>query len=216
MSLWNETVGGYSVFNLSLNIAGLIDNKKNVALYILNEDKVKAKSTTITLKKEFKQEILQPIENTILNKAAQITGFLGLNTAYMSAEINEQSKLMEHPIEDGTVTADFKVRMPTEITVRITLPEQKYEDILAELKEYKDKGQMLYVETKYGNFKNMQIVSIPVQLTVENISRLTFSIKLKEVIIHQKVFGVANPADIKDTVTVNQGQASLVKQYMGA
>ena len=206
----DSLLGGTSVFNLALTAAGIIQNKKNVALYILNEKEIGGFSvmgkTYSVMAPAFKQEIFQPIKNATLNRAAQITGIFSLTTVYMSAEITQNSKLMEHPVEDGTVAADFKVRMPTEITVRITLPAEKYNDILADLQRYKDDGQMIYIETKFGNFKNMQIVSIPVNLTVDNVSRLTFSIKFKEVLLPQTAT-VFSPAGINDTDTVNLGTA---------
>lgn len=202
MSFENE-LGGISVFNLSLEVAGLLINKKNVALYIINDDKKN------TINKEFKQEILQPIKNATINKLAQVTGLFEANTVYMSAEINQNSKLMEHPVEDGTVCADYKVKMPTEITVKVTLPAQQYEDILNELQEYKDKGQMIYIETKFGNFRNMQIISIPVQLTVENISRITFSIKFREVLLPRRTDYIETLEE-QDKNTISSGTKALI------
>lgn len=197
---FEDKVGGFSVFNLGLNVAGILLNKKNVSLYIINEK---------DNNKEFKQEILQPIKNAVANKLQEITGLFELNTAYMNATIIQNSKLMEHPVEDGTVCADYKVKMPTEISIQIVLPAQMYEDIINEIQEYKDKGQMIYVETKYGGFKNMQIVNIPIQLKPDNISRLTLEIKFKQVLV-PKEKDYISPKDEEDTNTISSGTKALI------
>lgn len=169
----DEALGSISVFNLALNVAGIINNKKNVALYIIDEFN------------GAKREILTGSRG-ILGKVREVTTILGSNSIIMDAEVQEESKLTEQPLETGAVTSDYKIKMPTTISVTMVLPAYDYQDILAELKQYKDDAQMIYIETKYGNFKNMQIVSIPCNMNVENISRITFSIRFKEVIRAEK------------------------------
>lgn len=186
----DEMIGGISVFNLALNVAGIINNKKNVALYIIDE-------TTGA-----KREILTG-SSGILGTVREVTTILGSNSIIMDAEVQEESKLTEQPLETGAVTSDYKIKMPTIVTVTVVLPAQDYQDILAELQQYKDDAQMIYIETKYGNFKNMQIVGIPCRMTVENISRITFSIRFKEVLRASKELGIAQAYE--DQNTVNTG-----------
>lgn len=187
----DEMLGGISVFNLALNVAGIINNKKNVALYII-DDKTGAK-----------QEILTGSKG-IIGTVREITTLLGTNTMIMDAEVQQESKLTEQPLETGAVTSDYKIKMPTIVTVTVVLPAQDYQDILAELQQYKDDAQMIYIETKYGNFKNMQIVGIPCRMTVENISRITFSIRFKEVLRASKeLVGIAQAYE--DQNMVNTG-----------
>lgn len=200
----DEMLGGISVFNLALNVAGIINNKKNVALYIIDEET------------GAKQEILTGSKGNIGN-VREITTILGTNTTIMDAEVQEESKLTEQPLETGAVTSDYKIKMPTTITVTVVLPAQDYQDILAELKQYKDDAQMIYIETKYGNFKNMQIVGIPCRMTVENISRITFSIKFKEVLsVGKEKHPVAKQFADDDTIhTGNKYGIELPSSNMG-
>lgn len=187
----DEALGSISVFNLALNVAGIINNKKNVALYII-DDKTGAK-----------QEILTG-SSGVIGKIRDVTTIIGSNSIIMDAEVNEESKLTEQPLETGAVTSDYKIKMPTTITVTMVLPAYDYQDILAELKKYKDDAQMIYIETKYGSFKNMQIVGIPCNMNVENISRITFAIKFKEVLGADKD-KKRLAAGLSDYTTVNTG-----------
>ena len=162
----DSSISGVSVFNLALNVAGIILNKKNVALYILNEETGE------------KQDILGNKLGTIGDR----TNILGSNPSIMTAEIREQSTLTEQPLEDGKVQADNKIKMPTEIDVKITLPSFAYKGYIEKLKEYKDENQSIYIETKFANYRNMQIVGIPVTLNYETINRVTFTVRFKEVL----------------------------------
>lgn len=165
----DSSIAGVSVFNLALNVAGLIFNKKNVAIYKLKED-------------GGKEDILGNKLGVIGDK----TNVFGSNASIMTAEIREQSTLTEQPLEDGTVQADNKVKIPTEIDIKITLPFLVYKSYIEKIKEYKDNNQSLYIETKFANYKNMQIVGIPVMLNFENINRITFTVRFKEVLEAEK------------------------------
>lgn len=180
----DNLIPNVSVFNLALNVAGIINNKKNVAIYILDEQT------------GGKVDILAGAFGALSN----ITNILGQSPIIENAEIIETSKLAEHPLEDGKVTADTKVKMPTEITLKVVMPAVNYQDYIATIKEIKDKNQPLYVETKYGVFDNMQIVGIPVSLNVENISNITFSLKLREVLVAEdlSVMSYDKVANIND------------------
>lgn len=181
----DNLIPNVSVFNLALNVAGIINNKKNVSIYTLDE-------TTGA-----KTDILEGKFGLLSN----ITNILGQSPIIENAEIIETSKLAEHPLEDGKVTTDTKVKMPTEIAVKIVMPSANYQDYISAVKEIKDKNIPLYVETKYGVFDNMQIVSIPVSLTVENISNITFTLKLREVLVAEdlSVMSYDKVSNINDT-----------------
>ena len=185
--------GGVSVFNLALNVAGIIQNRKNVAIY------VQQKGTK-------GENILEGM----LGAVSSITGgssFLTGSGVIMSAEIVENSKLAEHPLEDGTVSADNKVLLPTEINIQITLQATDYKDIIAKIKDYKNNNIMIYVETKFGVYRNMQIVSIPTTLNADNISRITFSIKLREILVAENLVEMSadTVADVSNATSQNTG-----------
>lgn len=166
----DSLIGGVSVFNLALNVAGIINNKKNVAIYVKN--------------KETKRE--ENILEGNLGRFSGITGFASMiddSGIVMSAEIVENSKLAEHPLENGEILADNKIELPTEINIQITLQAQDYKDRLSQIRDYKNNNVMLSVKTKFGRYDNMQIISMPCNLNVDNINRVSFTLKLRQVIV---------------------------------
>ncbi|MBR2505366.1 MAG: hypothetical protein IKB70_00285 [Bacilli bacterium] len=189
----DNIVGVGSVFNLALNVAGIINNKKNVAIY-----------TSIKGQKGV---------NILEGKLSAISNVVGTNyflknqTAIMTAEIVESSKLSEHPLEDGKVFADNKIILPTEINIQIAIQSRDYKSIIDTIRDYKNNNIMLYVETKFGVYRNMQIIAMPATLNVENISSITFSIKLREVLVSQNLSSMTadTVADVSNATTQNIG-----------
>ncbi len=204
----DSLIGGVSVFNLALNVAGIINNKKNVAIYVIEENE--ENSATKQIKKTNILEGSLGRLGGMTNLASKIDG----SGFIMSADIVEQSKLTEHPLEDGKVVADNKVKMPTEITVRITLQSTDYKDKLNMLKKYKDDNQMLYVETKFGGYMNMQIVSMPCNLNATNVSRLTFDVRLREVLVLQDT--TKQTANENDANTIDTGTMTGITQTLNS
>lgn len=190
----DSAIGKVSVFNLALNVAGIINNQKNVALYIIDEESGKPINILEGNIGRF---------SGVVNFVSQIDD----SGIVMSADIVENSKLAEHPLENGKVLADNKVKLPTEINVRITLQSQDYKDRLAQLKKYRDDNVMISVGTKFGWYDNMQIVSIPCELNVENVSNVTFTLKLREALIAKKTLEVKT-AGVADSDTYNIGEVT--------
>lgn len=188
----DSLVGGVSVFNLALNVAGIINNKRNVSLYAVEADEDGNITKTNVLEGSISK----------LGGITDIANKIDGTAIVMTADIVESCKLTEHPLEDGKVVADNKVILPTEINIRITLQAVEYQDKLDEIKRYKNERTMLLVETKFGTFPNMQIVEMPCNLNVENVNRLTFTIKLREVIMMTEEIETANDSDMD---TVNTG-----------
>lgn len=193
----DSLIGGVSVFNLALNTAGIINNKKNVAIYVV-DDKTKQQTNIL----EGSLGALSGISN--------FASMIDDSGVVMSAEIIESSKLSEHPLEDGKVSADNKVQLPTEINIQIVLQAQDYKDRLQQIKDYRDNRTMLIVRTNFGVYKNMQIVSIPCNLNVDNVSRVTFNIKLREVLVAENLVEMSadTVADVSNATTQNTGYAT--------
>ena len=145
----DSLISGVSLFNLALNVAGIINNKKNVALYVIDE------------KTQRKTNILEGALN-----------------------------------------------------VQITLQAQDYKDKLSLLKKYKDENQMIYVETKFGGYKNMQIVNMPCNMNFANINRLTFNVKLREVLIMGEQTPI--PENVSDSDTINTGTQTGILQPLNS
>ena len=189
----DEMLGGISVFNLALNVAGIINNKKNVSLYTINEQT------------GAKEDILD--SGSILGNIDKYSDMIGVTPAIIDVEVTETCKLAEHPLENGKVRADNKIMMPTEITVRIALPAAQYKDVWDKLKTLKNDNTMIWVQTKNEIYKNMQIIAMPFSLNVNNVSRITLSLKLREILVSQ-TYAIAQTAGVADSDTYNIGEVS--------
>lgn len=182
-----EFVSRKGLLNLSLNVAGLIDNKKNVAFYL--DDKEVLTGNTLGVQR--------------------ITNALGLEAVILDGDFSETSKIMEHPIESGAVIADHKVINPTEIRVRLTMPFYNYEPIIKELREYYTVGTLLTVQSKIHTYTNMVICDIPHIEAPENVSRITFNIRLRQALIVSPQYiklPVSNVKNAANADTVKSGQ----------
>lgn len=142
------------------------------------------------------------------------------NCAIISCDVQEQSQIMEHPIEDGATIADFKVFKPTQITLKIALNAEDYDTEFMELDALYRNCEMLTVQTKTQLYENLQIVSIPHDERAATVDRLVFTIKLQEVQIVEAAYvqSTANrksntqSAENSKTVDVGQQQNSNTKQ----
>lgn len=188
-----EFVSRKGLLNLGLNVSGLIQNHKNVSVFL--DDK----------------EVLTG--NLLRNQRA--TNALGLEAVILDAEVSETSKIMEHPIETGAVIADHKVINPVEIRLRITMPGYEYEPVIKELREYWRESVKLTVQTKAATYTNMVVCDIPHSETPQNVSRITFNIRLKQALevkpqyIRLSVKQVKNPKNA-DTVKSGEKQTTSV------
>lgn len=195
----DSMIGGISVFNLALNVAGIINNRKNVALYVLDDN---------TGRK------INILEGSLgrLSGITNLAGKIDDTGVVLSAEVIENCRLTEHPLEDGKVLADNKIILPTEINVQVTLPIQDYKDKLEAIKQYKENNQMIYIETKFGSYKNMQIINMPCNMNINNINRLSFTIKFKEVLVAEKSTNTTE--NVSDGDTVNTGTQTGTEQNL--
>lgn len=207
--------GGVSVFNLALNVAGIINNKKNVALYVIEEEHIGTGNTVFVGNFEGESSTTRLRKTNILEGSlGRLSGITSIASkidgtgVVMSADVIEESKLTEHPLENGQVLADNKVKLPTQIDVKVTLPAVDYKDMLENIRTYKNQNKMFRIETKFGSYDNMQIVSIPCNLNVDNVERLTFNIKFKQVLIMSN-FEIQTAND-NDTDTINTGTTTGV------
>ena len=160
---------GFSVTNLALNVGGalsLANNGKNV--FIATNDK------------DDPREILLSSEQQGLAFAAEYTG---LNSVVMYAEVKESSRVMEHPLENGSVVADHQVQMPVEIRLQIVMPYYLYDDIVEDLRRLKQNGTLVSVHCRGGVYTDMVFVDIPHNERAENVSRLSFDCTLRQAML---------------------------------
>ena len=97
-----------------------------------------------------------------------------------TAEISDEARLAEQPLEDGTNIADHKVFLQKEATVVIYMPENGYSSAVSELYDLYNNNKFLKLQLKSNVFSNLQIVGLPHVENNENIYRMIYKIQLKE------------------------------------
>lgn len=166
-----DFVSRKGLLNLSLNIAGLLDNKKDVSVWLNGKE---------VLTGNFIANAFSALDTTTTQRASSV---IGLNAVVLDLEVDETSKIMEHPIESGVVIADHKVINPVEARLRLTMPVYEYEPVIKELRGYYENGTKLSIHSKAHIYDNMVVCDIPHSETPRNVSRLTFTIRLKQALV---------------------------------
>lgn len=126
----------------------------------------------------------------------------------MKASVKEDAKLMEHPVEDGSVITDHMVLQPVEIELTMTLTPETYQETFWEIKDLFHAGTLLTVLTKADTYANMLIQGVPHDEVPEIFDTFTLFVKLKETTIVRAEFAAVykakSPAQAK---TEDKGEA---------
>lgn len=129
----------------------------------------------------------------------------------MRVSVNVQSKLMSHPLENGSQITDHAVKIPTEITLSFMLVGAAARDAYQRLRGYYDSKDQLVVQTRADVYRNMVIEQLPHDESAEVIGAFPVNIKLKEVLIATTQFQALPPQQVatpRDASTVRRGQQS--------
>lgn len=111
-----------------------------------------------------------------------LTGNILFDGVIISANVVEDSKICEHPIESGAVIADHKVFNPVEIDIRFVLPAFLYAPLLNEIKNIYKNSPKLRIGTKEGFFNNMVLTAKPHEEKAETVDRVIFDLHFTQVI----------------------------------
>lgn len=122
----------------------------------------------------------------------------------IKAVVKENSKLMEHPVENGTVITDHRIIEPVEIELSMILTPASYQDTYAQVRQYYLDAAMLVVQTRSGVYANMMIQSMPHEEDTNLFNTITLAITLKEVQFVMAQYASA-PRNPKNTSTSPRG-----------
>lgn len=158
-----------------------------------------------------------PISDTrVANFSADVVAVFDANFTQVfalarpiKATVNEQQKVMEHPVEDGTVITDHKVIQPIEIELSMLLTSQNYRSVYQQIKQLYLKGTLLTVQTKAASYANMLIYNIPHDEDPTMYNSLAVGIKLRQVQFVTATFGTLPPKKVKKKTqasTVSRGE----------
>ena len=126
----------------------------------------------------------------------------------VKANVMLMTKLMDHPIEDGSIRTDFRIVMPAEIDLSVICSGDDYADVYQQIKTSYLSGDIFTVQTKADTYFNMMFQSIPHEESPDMFDVLAVGVRMREVLIVETQYQ-ALPADqvqnTNDQSTVETG-----------
>jgi len=132
------------------------------------------------------------------------TKLLFENAKITSARFRENARMMEHPIESGSIITDHKILMPIEISFQVIISSSDYRSVYASIKKAYANSSFLIVQTRSGAYKNMVLQAIPHEENASVYNALIMMINLKEVFIVGSK-GISNPKSATNGDTKKSG-----------
>jgi hypothetical protein len=126
----------------------------------------------------------------------------------IKADIKEQAKIMEHPIENGAVITDHRVILPVEIELSVILLPKSYQDTYKAIRSYYLNGTLLVVQTLTGIYENQIIAAMPHEETSEQYDAISLNLSLREALFVAPA-GNITPLNPEDSNTVDRGQQGI-------
>lgn len=131
------------------------------------------------------------------------------NLQPIKASVTRSSKVMEHPLEDGSTVSDHRVFQPVEIEMTAALFPEDY----ARLREVFTRTETVTVRTKAGTFDSMIIETLPHDETIDAFDMIVVAIKLREVVFVETQFQALPPRAAggrsnSNTSTAKRGEQS--------
>jgi hypothetical protein len=141
------------------------------------------------------------------------------NARIMKSNVNLQSKLMDHPVEDGSLTTDFRVILPVEIELSVIVAGLDYRSTYKKICAWYLAGWTLNVATRVQTYTNMMIQAIPRDEMPEMYDVCVMQIKLREVMIIKTQYQSLSSGQVQNTndqSTVSSGQQSAAPGPTGS
>lgn len=128
----------------------------------------------------------------------------------MTATVYEDARLMEHPLEMGSVIADHIVIEPLEIDLPcIVVGELEYRNTYAAIKGAFTTGTLLTVVTRTGVYPNMVLTAMPHEERAQSFNAIEMRLRLRHA-----VFVQPQSSKLPESQTQNPAQSST--QQRGA
>lgn len=127
----------------------------------------------------------------------------------IKANIKRDAKIMEHPIETGSLVQDFMIIMPVEIELSLLLASDgEYQAVYQAIKSYWLTGTQISIQTKADVFPNMLIQAMPHEESADMFDAIPLAIKLRQiqqVLVQYQALTAKQVQKPADQSTVNTG-----------
>jgi len=118
--------------------------------------------------------------------------------------VKENSKLMEHPIENGSIITDHRIILPIEIDMSLILASSDYTEVYKSIRQYYYNATLLVIQTRAGIYENQIIEAIPHEEDPDMYDAITIALSLKQVFYVSAQYAVA-PKYPSDSNTQDRG-----------
>lgn len=120
------------------------------------------------------------------------------------AVVKEESRLMEHPMENGAIITDHRIILPVEIELNLILASVDYQDVYRDIRQYYLDGDLLVVQTRSDIYDNQIIQAMPHEEDPDQYDVISMILQLKQVQFARVEFGVV-PRNTNNATTQNRG-----------
>lgn len=127
------------------------------------------------------------------------------NARPMKASVKPNSKLMEHPLDDGSTIIDHRVILPTEIELYLFLGGFEGRNTYSEILSLWNNAQLLTVQTKTSSYPNMLIESPPYDEDPELFDSIIVTLKLRQAQFYTATTGQLQPLNPVNNDTSDRG-----------
>lgn len=127
----------------------------------------------------------------------------------IKATVKEDSKLMEHPLENGATIIDHSIILPVEIELSLIPKRGEYRDVYLRIRQAFRNRDLLVIQTKTGLYENQIIQSVPHEEDPELYDTIGIALKLREAQFVSAQFGKLPPKAVRNPAhasTVDKGQ----------
>lgn len=115
--------------------------------------------------------------------------------------IREIAKVMEHPVENGTIITDHRVILPVEVEASMLIQSADAQDTYRIIRQLYLNGTLLIVQSKAAVYRNQMIASLPHEEDPDQYGAIPVALKFKQVQFVTETFSVvsANPTNATTT-----------------
>jgi hypothetical protein len=124
----------------------------------------------------------------------------------IKADVREEAKLMEHPLETGTTITDHLVLQPLEILLSLVVTGAEYAATYQQIREYFKRAELLTVQTLTGSYPDMVISQMPHDESPETVNAVNIGLSLRQATFVTATFSALKVRHAKDGNTSKGGE----------
>lgn len=117
----------------------------------------------------------------------------------MKVNLMPSSKLMDHPMEDGSLQTDFRILNPLELELSVICTGKNWKTVYNQINTGYLNGELYTITTKSGVYPHMMMQAIPHDEVPEMFDVLAVSIKFREVILAVTNYTTLPAKQVKNT-----------------